>query len=853
MARVQNPNLPVLGLQMAPQQGSNTQYPNYWFDLTPRLVKYSTKAGKQRELGLAEAGTASFTLLDADEALNPSNASSPFNVGGGTQLKLYRPIRFWQMPAFTVGAWNGNLLNATNDQWITVRGFSGGYADSSDFEGGTVGGWATFVGGVGSIANSAVRAHHGTNSGLVTWPTQTGGGFAGTAGVNLPGVPLRVGDTYTLSAWVWITSGPAVTLRIANQTVASTSTTGAWQQIVNTFVMPDVADNDIFIYPNGSTTAGQNIFIDAIQLEYTNTATAYKTSGPTVSPVFTGFIERYPNTWNYAGFQGMCELSCVDALGMIPRVELSSALKQEIITDNPTLWWPFDDAQNSLQGLLNQLGSNQGSWFKQWAEWTVSVTGGSTTVSSAVTVVSENQGPGPDKPGYLLTAPAWLPPNAFPALPDVAAAWAMNFNALGAPANTVGGTAAGFSLEFWFNPQGLSASWNQRIVVTSGTNANHNDSHEFYIDTTNHVVYKYWNAAGTALETITSGVIGSGWHHVAFSTASSGGTITSKLYLDGSLSGSTARAAATVPQRKNFLLGEGWNAGSPGLTAGDPGFEPFDGWFSNLAVYNATTLSAGRIAVHASVGLTGYNGDFTGQRINRILAYAGWGSYTNIPSGVGVQQGQIRGLEGALTSDALKVASDTDQGLLYASQIGLLQYLPQSTIAASSSSLTFGENTAGGEIPYRQGVTEELEPSQIYNYITVSPNALPTNDSTLSDITTSDATSISDYGKRTLQLSIQALDGSLTQLQNMATFLLTQKKDPRPMVSGMQLNMGASAVPSTWRTILGLTLGQRVTWKRRPTAAGITITFDGYIQTIQWEGTPQDGGICTIDIEPVQV
>lgn len=842
MTRTQNPNHPVTGLQFAPMVGSNVAYPSTWYDLTPRMVSYSMKRGKQRELGLAEAGTASFVLRDKDEYLNPMNTSSPFNSGGNS-LKIYRPLRLWQMPAVS-GSWAGNLLNATNDTWLTVRGSTGGYADSAGFEGGTVGGWAPVTSGA-TVANSAVRAHDGTKSMLVTWPTQTGGGFASTANVWLEGVPLRVGDVYTISAWIWITSGTSVVLRCNGQTATSTSTTGAWQRVSLTFTVADAADNDIYIYASGSTTSGQNINVDSVQLEYAGSASAFTTSGPTIHPQYTGFIERYPKTWRYMGFYGYCQIICVDALGMIPRVQLNAALYQEIVLDHPTYWWSFDDGIG-VAGVFNQKGSNQDPQIQGWLGDSASGAGGASSAPAS----TSRGGPGADAPGYIDFLPAWTSPSAPPSAPNYGACWT---NGIWTTSNLIGGTAAGFTVEIWFLPRAIG--WTQRILTLATSWTPHNDTHELGLDGSGNLTYKYYNSSGTLVESFTSAsaVSVGGWNHLVFTTASSGGTITSKAYINGTNVGTATRSSATVPQRKLILIGSGPDGVSSGsVLSGDPDFAPFYGRISNLVIYNATTLSTTRIGVHATCSSTGYEGDYTGQRIKRILAYAGWGGYTNIADATGVQQGQIRGLQDAFTADAIKIASDTDQGLLYAAPSGMLQYLPQATIAASTPSLTFGEDTAGGETPYREGVVEELEPSQIYNYVTVSPNALPGNDVYLMPVYAQDATSIQDYGTRTLSLTIQPRDGStgLTQLQNMAAFLLLQKKNPRPMVTGVKIQLGAR--PTLWAIALALTLGQCVSWKRR-TSAGVTITVTGYIQTINWTENPAQGAECTIDIEPIQV
>src|SRR5450631_2489086 len=369
---VQNPNRSMSIWQFAPSAPANTTYPHQWVDLTSRVTQWSTTYGKQRELGIAQTGTAKVTCRDIDEFLNPLNTSSPWNSGANT-LKLYRPIRHAE---HVLGA--GNMFNATNDPWLLVGGNTHSYADTASFEGGTVGGWGN-DGTTTTIANSVVRAHDGTHSGLVTWPTNSTIGVTGNAQVGVIGMPLRTGIVYTLSFWLWIVSGPSVTIQVGTTgtgAVTSTSTTGVWQRVVSTFTMTD-GSSDIYIFPSAASTAGQTVFIDSVQLELAGSASAFTTTGPTVFPVWTGFIERYPKTWQWSGFEGWCQLSCVDALGMIPRVQFQDAMRMEIRKDLPSYWWPFADGNVAGSPAISQIGTA--------VDYTVGWGGGSSGTASAIT------------------------------------------------------------------------------------------------------------------------------------------------------------------------------------------------------------------------------------------------------------------------------------------------------------------------------------------------------------------------------------------------------------------------------------------------------------------------------------
>ena len=666
--------------------------------------------------------------------------------------------------------------------------------------------------------------------------------MGGGAYANLPGLPLRTGYTYTLSAWVFIASGPVVTMMCNGSTANSTSTTGSWQRIVLTFTCGD-GSTDLWFWPAASTTSGQIVYVDDIQLEYAGSASAFTTTGPTIHPVFTGFIERYPNTWQYAGFQGLCKLQCVDAIGMIPRVNLDYSYYMDVAVDLPTYWWPFDDnnaqAGNptiTQRGTATDLrGFNGGS-------------ASSGTADSSAQSSGKNDGVGADNLSTLYIQAAWSSPNAPPATPDVGAcvyaSWA---------GTKIGGSAAGFTVEFWF--RAFNVGWTQHMVSLRGTNlSDGNDEYQFIYNSSGLLVYRYLNTGGSIVETTTSSSLTTGfWYHCALATSSSGGTITSLLYLNGSLIGTMTRSASTVPVRNQLIIGSGSDGTGGGAGLPGTGYYPFDGEICNLCVYQNTIVPQSRLQVHYTSGNTGYSGETTGTRINRLLAWAKWKGPSSISNADGIAIGTARGANGVTLADYLKTTLDTEQGLVYADPAGILTFFSQADILARSNVATFGENTGSGEIPYvGDKVQFELEPSEVFNDILVTPYKLPNPDTYVRDIEIFDNTSIQEYGYRQLQLDalVQTGPTGLTQENTLATFLLNQHKEPRQMVTGVSVALGAN--PSAWARVLPRRIGDLVTLNRR-TAVGGIFSVQGYIENIQWNETPQNGAIWQCDIEPIQV
>ena len=330
----QNPNWPLIGIQAAFGRPANSgAIAGPWDDLTARPpVKVSSTMGTQHELASAPTGTCEMTFRDVDEALNPANASSPWN-SGGKSLKPYRRIRWWAMWPLT-----GNMLNAGNDVWASLMGAPGSFADTAGLEGG-IGTWSVTAGC--TLAQSATHVHDGTKSMLATWSTTAGG--SGVANFSTPLPPLLSGQTYTVSMWVWIGSGPAVTIWCNGNTVTSSATTGAWQRVVLTFVADSTIVAGLGVYSAGATTAGQQVWVDSVQLEAAGSASSFTTSGPTIYSLFQGHIERYPLRWEHAGFEAWADMTCVDAAAMMSRALLRDVATAECFVDSPDQYWPLWD------------------------------------------------------------------------------------------------------------------------------------------------------------------------------------------------------------------------------------------------------------------------------------------------------------------------------------------------------------------------------------------------------------------------------------------------------------------------------------------------------------------------------
>ncbi|WP_330438824.1 hypothetical protein OHB44_28035 [Micromonospora sp. NBC_00821] len=134
------------------------------------------------------------------------------------------------------------------------------------------GGWVSVGGTPPTLTRSSVRAMFGSWSLLATW---------GTGGL-LPGVAydiagLTSGRTYTISVYVWVPTGsPRIDTIVAGRAAFGSSSTvfDAWERLVWTGSATG-ATMGFGIWPSGSPTAGQQVWIDGLQVEEGTTATAY--------------------------------------------------------------------------------------------------------------------------------------------------------------------------------------------------------------------------------------------------------------------------------------------------------------------------------------------------------------------------------------------------------------------------------------------------------------------------------------------------------------------------------------------------------------------------------------------------
>jgi len=201
-------------------------------------------------------------------------------------------------------------------------------------------GWVSS--GSPTLSRSTVRAQDGVASLLVTWPAAAGTFVATTVG------NLVSGTTYTASAYVWVPAGhPAVQLRIAGIVSGAASTvTNGWQRITVTWTAT-AASHDLRIQPVTTPTAGQQVWVDAAQVEEGATPSAYTPlDGAQIHPRYFGTVAQWPVDWR--GLSSEVTITCTDVLTSAALAkQLKPMLVHEVLLDRPTVYFPLTEASGS--------------------------------------------------------------------------------------------------------------------------------------------------------------------------------------------------------------------------------------------------------------------------------------------------------------------------------------------------------------------------------------------------------------------------------------------------------------------------------------------------------------------------
>lgn len=777
------------GVQLLPTTAANNN---------PACRGWSTTRGRQYELDVVQAGTASLDVVDPAEWLNPVNTGSPWNSGANSLL----PYRCTQIAAWWNGATKsvaGNMLNSTN----IITGSTTATYDPS-FEAGGLGGWFGIAGSP-TLVSSTAQHFDGTKSVSITY-----GSGSDVAAVALPAtVP---GQQWTFSLYVFVPASHTVTASLYNFPTgaplasATSSTTAAWQRL--TLTATPTTRYAIVQLSVASGTFATTVFIDAMQLEFGSSASAFTTSGPTFFPIFTGYIERYPQQWDSQGFRGLRPLEAVDALSPLSRTIISQSYAATVLADGPAVFVPYND-DSFPQTVIRPTGGAPYTGYQAIGSQSASVSFGGDTFldgSKAVTLSQQNADPLTSNDNTQTTrlgtryGSLVMDPQAFTF--EVWIRWTAGQTWFGA-----GALAAGESTTDPTIHDGPISAFGFRTITNTQT-----------------VYFKDLNGV---LQMATSPVFATiifadaGWHHLILSGIGSNQWRAARDSIARvgtyNVSNPPAMKIDNIYEYVNTFYGDTISTAS----------------FANGALYNFA-LTPAQITNHYQRGI-GYLGELSGARALRLLTKY-WS--TNVVTDAGkTLMAPDFSYSGRGMLDVLQEIADTENGLVWVDADGQVHQDSRETRYTATTSITsqftFGENSGAGELPYVE-LEYDFDPTYVYSEADLtaggSGNQLPP---------VVNATSQTAYGQRILSKTLQMQNdwdvnqAGLFYVQRYAKPAGAAGTGVPPRISKMTLNPAAN--PALFAAVLSMDIGTRITVKRRTSA--VTISGDYYVEQINHDAS----------------
>ncbi|MEU0716844.1 carbohydrate binding domain-containing protein [Streptomyces lavendulocolor] len=510
-----------------------------WTDITQFVdiasSGISITRGRQDEQAEVQAGTMTLALDNSDGRFTPGRASSPYypNVRKNTPIRL--------------------RVITTAKNLLVNPGFESGITA-----------WTSS--GTPTRAASATHVHDGTQAMLITW------GAVASQTVTSPVVHgLQIGQRYTYSTYVWVPAGHAtVQLSVAGGNLGSANTLFDQFQRISVSWIATATSAQVRVRAVGTPAAGNQVWVDAGQIEEAAAATAYDSDGAQESARFWGMVNSWPVQWG--GLQAKTTITCTDVFKRLARApELRTMLTEEVMLDEPLAYYPLTEPSDATSaGDLS--GTTAG---------TLSVS----AVGSGGELAFSAENAGPDRLGALTLTPASASNGKF-----------MTAD-LGQDYETRSRLAYMFH-EWWFSTTtvsrvmfGLTSSDNRYQIVYSL-----NGSGQLTIETT-----EFGDVLlGTSV--VTASLADGQQHHVVYDELSQ------RVWIDGV---SYVVSVTLMVGLRHLTLGAFTNS------------RLWSGTLSHLALYAPDVPALSSYVGHYTTGTTGHVGESGSARASRIAGYVG--------------------------------------------------------------------------------------------------------------------------------------------------------------------------------------------------------------------------------------
>lgn len=825
-----NPNWPLLEESWAPfwnANGGDSPLDRY-VDVTNRTRGSSTVSrGRQYELDQVRAGEAGLSLANTDAALDPVNASGPW-AGHIQPYQPYRKRAMWpavrnlltqvQATGGDLGGYSAGTIpqGSAGIDVFSIADSSGGTitASSSAWQGGSV---FQFTVPSGTAAQTAI---------CFTRQPAVEPGVTYTVQLRVRNVTASTSqqvDAFMVFANV---AGSVTTLRSSVATLTGSSS-ASWTLLTVTGTAPaDASRISVGVETGGSAAATCSVQVDGWQLERGSVASAWAAPGVWY-PIYAGFTERWPSTWDLAGTYGKVAPTAVDVLALLSQQKLSDPLTEEINSHSPRYLYTLGDPSGSTS-FTDSTGQNPAAPIQiskygagsltSGNQVTSATSSGAYTGSSDTVVTVSNSNPGTTTPG----------PATF-----------ISLNAAGitGPANPTGSwtrmiafrytgpTPPSYAAVFWSSIDKQRANGNPSGSIMY---LQLNSSGQFQL------VMGGPTGAGATFTPSSTNFADSNWHLVIIAYSH----VNAQLLI--SLDATTSAWGSFNPAYEpTGLISD--NVGAyVDPTVGNGTTTNYKGDLSFVAEF-PTALSTTDMTNLYNAWKSSCSGESTDARYKRILRYAGYTGPSSVQAGQTTSMGPAN-LDGQDAMTALQAVVDTENGEHFTARDGTITFKARSArYNATTPVYTFGENTAAGEYPY-EDCQLDYDSTHLSNQITV------TQESSSQNFYATDATSVTAYFPRTMSRTINS--SSTAECQDAANYLLSRYKQPVQRVSSIKLH--PSANPALWPVCLSLELGMRVRVMRRPPNLP-TIQVDCFVENIQWDMDDRGEAWVTLQCSPADL
>lgn len=528
---------------------------------------------------------------------------------------------------------------------------------------------------------------------------------------------------------------------------------------------------------------------------------------------FTGYVDEWPVEWPNE----------IDAIAHAPLVassrlarlgegaELRSIIETEIMQDNPVAYYPLGEPEGSLYAQ-EFTGHDQIGMYSYYGG--AGITFGTGTGPRTDGLPAVQLDPTLSGEQHIMLAAYFDQPISAVTLEVFAA---FNWRNVGEVANLISlysnVNTTGDYTQVNINGVSVPVAGDTIVLLQSSVTEKISGTTSFLNA----------NVVGTA-------TFAGGTHHHAL-TYVPGATPTLKYYFDGVLQITTTLPTGTLltslPAYHYLVLGP------VEVTSGD---QPYT--LAHAAVYGSA-LSDARIAAHADAGLTGFNDETAGERIERYAGYIGI-DLNEVVADDGVAGIAHIDTTNATAESLLRIVEATEGGVLYDDRDGNLIFRDRDHRYQTTAAFTL--NAALQEVE-SDGLRPQLDRSTIMNSVTA------TNTAGSLEQRFEDTSAIDDYGLR--RGDVQVASDDVDQVYQAAASRVNWYKDPRPRIASLSPVDVLHLSSATRTAIAGADISSKFTVSNLPSQAPETspsFFVEGITETLSPESWRFSFNVSASDI-----